>query len=305
VRKAIILTIVLVFGLVGLAAATPTGPGGTFYFKSPAMGVGSDGYGGYQEIWYLNVNSNWQTVDNDGQVVTSDAAQQFDSVPLPRWTSWADKNVEFWSPTGNTTMEDYCSASLVLYYDAVEQQYKNGGKFFVEENGPTVYDLGDAGTTTGWSSAATTSPNTYCGTSTGSVACGFLVVDSNFTLDGSDFGLLNSGDTNHPASIWTWNEGAGQYNTGTVVPELTNVWLQQYLNTGMSATIQYQRTSDYNSAFGVVGAAVNPAGRDDPSGMDERFSAELGSGSSGGRERRRVPGRVLHEWCEFRSCRGF
>ena len=107
----------LVFIFASIASAVPEGPGGTFYFLGPR--VTSEGTS--QDIWTVNVNSNWDLVDLDGNPIEvgNPGAIKLDTistvgegVPI----TGASTQVNFWPYNGSDMGGEYANASLFLYY---------------------------------------------------------------------------------------------------------------------------------------------------------------------------------------------
>ncbi len=223
-RKAI-LSVVMLLAVGGWAFAVPSGPGGTFYFKSTCLDAVSQ-QNGHQDIWFLNVNSDWQPVDNDGNAMASGACQYLDAV-----NSAGDlfgNNVYFWADdTGNNTDMNgtYCNANLLLYFDATSSgtyrtyvQRTPDGTLLTLADG--VYGTNAAGV-----------PNT--------AGSAYAAVDSNFLPDGAaegDLGMANTGYSSREGTVWQYNSGTGQYDSGTTAAALKSAGDLQ----------------DYNSEYAVI-----------------------------------------------------
>ncbi len=214
--RKVIVGLVLVCMMSGLALAVPAGPGGTFYFKTGALGAVNQ-KDAHQDIWYFNVNTDWQTVDNDGNAMTTGACQYLDTFYSAG--DYFGTNVEFWADeTGNNKdmSGQYCNASLT--YQMYDVRRPDGTLVALS---PGVYQ----------STNVPGVPNT-----TGNI--GVVAVDSNFLPNGSAdgaWGIANSAYQSRDGSVWAYNSGTDLYDSGTAVTALATANL-----------------SDYNSAFGVI-----------------------------------------------------
>jgi len=246
-RKAIV-GVVLVLAMSGMALAVPAGVAGTFYAQSKCQGMVNQ-KDGYQVIWYFNVNSDWQTVDNDGNVVTTGACTYLDTINT--LGDYTNPNVLFWADetTGsNTDMGGtYCNASLLLAYDAtaagtyVRYDVRRPDGTILNLN-PGVYVSDVAGL-----------PGTNGGGSTNA----YQVVTSSFLPNGAAdgaLGIANNGyGTNRDGAVWCDTDSDGMYDNGTAVTAVKSVTV----------------FDDYSAEFGMM------AGRNS-TGFNAVYKTETG-----------------------------
>ena len=203
-RKAI-LSLIVICGLAGAVMAVPTGPGGSIYWVKSGDHT--------ETFYYMNVDSNWDVVDDSGVVLT-DLQLAFNTVGGVSSNYRTNNDNISVFPNVSTGKQDmdgtYGNAALLLSdMPSYAGSYPYSNRV-LEGDGATVWTA-----TSGQTCSGLGQPNTQ-GKSN-------LLVDSNFTPNGEDWGIYTDGTAgSKDATVWT-DDGFGDYSVGTALGVSTDI----------------------------------------------------------------------------------